>query len=419
MSKANKAREAELKRLQEREQEWLRAECRLQRCLDEVQQQVAELSGAKAGVEVEHDRYVDLFDTAPVGYFAFDDHGIVKRVNRTGAALLGVDRYDVQTKTLLGHVAQDHIEMFYNHLNEVFRGNRAETALELRNRDGSSVFVECRSVPVTDPSGTVLECRTAMMKTVAARERSLHGAVLQQAIHDIVNHVSVIEGNTALLLHHKIVAADTVLRRLLDPVASAAGRIHSIARSLQRHEAAGTLPSDEEAVPVMFDARPDAAAATPVARARRNGSVKKILVMDDEALMRDVMDRLIRHCGHIPVLAEDGHEALWLYQREMDRNDPFDAVILDLVVKDGMGGKETMERLRQIDPNVRAAIASACAYDPAMRDFRHSGIAAVLEKPFTLNELQRCLQKLLQSGVQRQAAGVSNGQRPGARAPLG
>lgn len=418
MSKANKAREAELKRLQDREQEWLRAESRLQRCLDEVQQQVAELSGAKAGVEVEHDRYVDLFDAAPAGYFVFDDHGIVKRVNRFGAAMLGVECRQMQATTLLSHVAQEHIETFYNHLNEVFQGKAAETVLELRHRDGSSVFVECRSGPVVDPAGVVLECRTVMMKTVSARERSHRGAVLQQAIHDIVNHVSVIEGNTALLLHNKIVAADTVVRRLLDPIASAAGRIHSICRSLQRHEAAGTVP-EEETVPVMLEARPDAAAVTPVARARRNGSVKKILVMDDEALMRDVMDRLIRHCGYIPVLAEDGHEALWLYQREMDRNDPFDAVILDLVVKNGMGGRETMERLRQIDPHVRAAIASACAYDPAMRDFRHSGIAAVLEKPFTLNELQRCLQKLLQAGDQRTAAGASAGQRSGTRAPLG
>ena len=119
---------------------------------------------------------------------------------------------------------------------------------------------------------------------------------------------------------------------------------------------------------------------------------EKILVMDDEEVVRDVSNALLTHLGYEVEVAVDGVEAIELYKKAMESEKPFDMVILDLTNKIGMGGAETMVNLLEIDPDVKAIVASGYSNDPLMSNFREHGFRGALPKPFNLDQLKTALQ---------------------------
>ena len=119
---------------------------------------------------------------------------------------------------------------------------------------------------------------------------------------------------------------------------------------------------------------------------------EKILVMDDEEVVRDVCNALLAYLGYEVEVAVDGVEAIELYKKAMESEKPFDMVILDLTNKIGMGGAETMVNLLEIDPDVKAIVASGYSNDPLMSNFREHGFRAALPKPFNLDKLKTALQ---------------------------
>jgi CheY-like chemotaxis protein len=82
------------------------------------------------------------------------------------------------------------------------------------------------------------------------------------------------------------------------------------------------------------------------------------------------------------------------YQIGLDTEKPFDAVILDLTIPGGMGGLETIRRLREIDPRVNAAISSGYTTDPIATDFRSAGFKAFIAKPYAIKALEEVLVSL-------------------------
>lgn len=127
----------------------------------------------------------------------------------------------------------------------------------------------------------------------------------------------------------------------------------------------------------------------------------RILVMDDEEIIREVVGALLKHLGYSVEYARDGVEALSLYQQSKSSGSPFDTVLMDLTIVDGMGGKETIERLLQIDPEVKAIVSSGYSTDPVMSRFRDYGFVAALDKPYKLNELSAVLDEVLhENGIQ-------------------
>lgn len=128
---------------------------------------------------------------------------------------------------------------------------------------------------------------------------------------------------------------------------------------------------------------------------RRNTQTKKVLWMDDEEGIRVIGKELLEHLGYEVAIASEGEEALMEYQRALD-SQPFDAVILDLVVPGGMGGAETMERLMAIDPKVRAVVCSGYSNDPVMAHHLEHGFLGVLPKPFNIEQLKSVLRKVLE-----------------------
>ncbi len=121
----------------------------------------------------------------------------------------------------------------------------------------------------------------------------------------------------------------------------------------------------------------------------------KVLVMDDEKAFRMVVGEILQAIGYEYELAKDGAEAIDLYQAAMLSGRPFDAAIMDLTVPGGMGGKEAVKRLIEIDPKVKAIVASGYSNDPVMADFKAHGFVGVIEKPFDLRSLNRVLQAVL------------------------
>ena len=117
--------------------------------------------------------------------------------------------------------------------------------------------------------------------------------------------------------------------------------------------------------------------------------------MDDEELIRSVAEELLTSMGHEVACAESGETALKAYRAARDAGRPFDVVILDLTIRGGMGGLETMQKLAEIDPDVRAVVSSGYSDDAVLSNYRDQGFQAFLKKPYDMEELVKTLNALL------------------------
>ena len=139
---------------------------------------------------------------------------------------------------------------------------------------------------------------------------------------------------------------------------------------------------------------PEAAVEMPADDTTLSGE-GKILVMDDEEIIREVASQMLGHLGYQVATAWDGREAIALYQQARNEKEPFAAVIMDLTIPGGMGGKETIAKLKAIAPEIRAVVSSGYANDPIMAQYRDYGFAAMVSKPYKIQELSRVLYEVL------------------------
>jgi PAS domain S-box-containing protein len=121
----------------------------------------------------------------------------------------------------------------------------------------------------------------------------------------------------------------------------------------------------------------------------------RVLVMDDEASIREVLGHMLHKLGYEAVCVKDGGEVLETYQRTRKNNEHFDAVILDLTIPGGLGGRETLELLLQLDPQVQAIVSSGYGDDPIMANYKNFGFKSVIAKPYKISELSLILHNLL------------------------
>lgn len=122
---------------------------------------------------------------------------------------------------------------------------------------------------------------------------------------------------------------------------------------------------------------------------------KKILLMDDEAMVRDVTGRLLTVMGYEVETVADGQEAVDRYRTARESGRGFDMVILDLTCKGGMGGVPALAAMREIDPAVKAVVFSGYIDDPVMIHYEQYGFLGAIMKPFTGQTLQTILEKYL------------------------
>ena len=125
----------------------------------------------------------------------------------------------------------------------------------------------------------------------------------------------------------------------------------------------------------------------------------RVLVMDDEEMVRNVAKEMIEALGHDVECAVDGEAAIEMYVRARESGNPFDVVILDLTVRGGMGGEQAISKLRELDPGVVAVVSSGYADNAVMSDFRAYGFSAVLNKPYRISALKDCLDALITRSI--------------------
>ena len=121
----------------------------------------------------------------------------------------------------------------------------------------------------------------------------------------------------------------------------------------------------------------------------------RILVMDDEASIREVLSHMLHKLGYEAVCVKDGLQALEAYKLALQKNDIFDAVILDLTIPNGLGGKETLGLLLQLDRHIQAVVSSGYGDDPIMANYRKFGFKSVIAKPYKISELGLVLHTVL------------------------
>jgi PAS domain S-box-containing protein len=151
------------------------------------------------------------------------------------------------------------------------------------------------------------------------------------------------------------------------------------------------------------------ASSLPAAKAQSKPAIEpdkvsggRILIMDDEDTIRLLLNRMLTGYGYEVTTTSDGKEALTAYRQAMDKNEPFEAVILDITVPGGMGGIETIEELMKLNPGIKAVVSSGYATDPVMSEYRKYGFKAVINKPYKATTMRDVLDELLGNSSQAQ-----------------
>ena len=121
----------------------------------------------------------------------------------------------------------------------------------------------------------------------------------------------------------------------------------------------------------------------------------KILIMDDEEPIRNVISALLRRLGHDVVVAKDGDEAIQLFRESLDSAAPFDLAILDLTIPGGMGGEEAVKELLKMDSDAKIIVSSGYSTGPIMANYKQYGFCAAIVKPYQFVDLKRVIGEVL------------------------
>jgi PAS domain S-box-containing protein len=162
------------------------------------------------------------------------------------------------------------------------------------------------------------------------------------------------------------------------------------------------LPASEEPAPTTEEISP---LPPPVGHGR-------VLLMDDDPAIRQVGGRLIVALGYDVQFAEDGNEAIARYIEARWSGEPFAAVILDLTVANGMGGRECIKKLRDIDPTVQALVSSGYSNDPVMAEHKKYGFCGVVAKPYQMKDLGDALYSIVGAGEEASTSSSSASPAP-------
>ncbi len=121
----------------------------------------------------------------------------------------------------------------------------------------------------------------------------------------------------------------------------------------------------------------------------------KVLIMDDDEAIRYTANQTLSFIGYEVECANNGKEAIEMYKTAKENGAPFDVVLMDLTIPDGMGGKDTIIKLREFDHAVKAIVMSGYSNDPIMSDYKRHGFNGFVSKPFMIQALNEELQNVI------------------------
>lgn len=108
-----------------------------------------------------------------------------------------------------------------------------------------------------------------------------------------------------------------------------------------------------------------------------------------------IVQKLLDHMGYDTTLAYDGEQALKEYEEKLGTDKAYDVVVLDLTIPGGMGGKETIKKLLEIDPDVKAIVTSGYSNDPVLSNYADYGFKDYILKPFNAGSFSKIINKLI------------------------
>lgn len=121
----------------------------------------------------------------------------------------------------------------------------------------------------------------------------------------------------------------------------------------------------------------------------------RILVMDDNESVLETASEMLCHVGYQVELAKDGIEAVHFYRKAMEAEQTYDAVILDLTVPGGMGGREAMQNIMELDPHAKGIVSSGYSNDPVMMEHEKYGFSGMVKKPYKLGDISRTVYEVI------------------------
>jgi len=167
---------------------------------------------------------------------------------------------------------------------------------------------------------------------------------------------------------------------------------------IKRHEGYVTVESEPEKGTSFFIYLP----ATDKDKEEKEKTEKKllkgrgkILIMDDKSFVRNTTVKALRLFGYKVEGAADGEEAIKKFNNAIEKDKPFDVVILDLTIPGGMGGEDTLKKLREIDPKIKAIVSSGYSEDPVMSEYKKHGFNAIVNKPYQYEELVEAVREAM------------------------
>jgi CheY-like chemotaxis protein len=120
-----------------------------------------------------------------------------------------------------------------------------------------------------------------------------------------------------------------------------------------------------------------------------------VLIMDDDELIRDIASSILTHLGYEVTTCASGEEAIEFYKTSMESGTPFLAIIMDLTIPGGLGGKEAAEQILSLFPKACLIVSSGYSNDPIMSNYKDYGFSGAIAKPYNMLEVENVLNSLL------------------------
>jgi PAS domain S-box-containing protein len=166
---------------------------------------------------------------------------------------------------------------------------------------------------------------------------------------------------------------------------------YSIIKKHGGHISVESEPGKGATFHVYLPASQQAAAAARKINAGPLPGRGRVLVMDDEEAVLRVAGDMLTALGYEPALSRDGEDAVARYRSAASGGLPFHAVIMDITVPGGMGGKDAVKLVLDFDPKARVLVSSGYSNDPVMANYKEYGFIGVIAKPYSLAHLGQAL----------------------------
>jgi CheY-like chemotaxis protein len=179
--------------------------------------------------------------------------------------------------------------------------------------------------------------------------------------------------------------------------------VHSIVKKHAGHITAESVPANGTTFHIWLPAAQDAPGARitlsePETKPAPAAAKARILFMDDEVPIRTLGGAILRKMGYEVTSVADGAAAVREYAKAMGERRPFGAVILDLTIPGGMGGRQTLEELLKLDPGVVAVVCSGYSNDTVLSNYRAHGFRGMVSKPYEAADLALAIERALRGG---------------------